>query len=114
MGQFKRIRDALVAIALLVIPFFVLSANLRDPSEATGFDQPILQISAPIQSFATTTAGFVSDIVEDYVYLVEVEEENEALRARLARLEPTAQPAPPAPKRRPKLAAVSGIRMPAV
>jgi rod shape-determining protein MreC len=87
MGQFKRIRDALVAIALLVIPFFVLSANLRDPSEATGFDQPILQISAPIQSFATTTASWVSDIVEDYVYLVEVEEENEALRARLARLE---------------------------
>jgi rod shape-determining protein MreC len=87
MGQFRRLRDAIAAIALLVVPFFVLSANLRDPSEATSWDAPILQISAPIQSFATSTARWVSDILEDYVYLVEVEEENEALRARVGRLE---------------------------
>lgn len=87
MGQFRRLRDAVAAIALLVIPFFVLSANLRDPSEATGFDQPILQLSAPIQEAATVTARWVEGLFEDYVYLVEVEEENEALRARVARLE---------------------------
>lgn len=87
MGQFRRLRDAIAAIALLVVPFFVLSANLRDPSETTGFDGPILAVSAPLQSFATLTARWVSDILEDYVYLVEVEEENEALRARVGRLE---------------------------
>jgi len=87
MGQFRRLRDAVLAIALLVIPFFVLSANLRDPSEATGFDQPILQLSAPIQGAATATARWVEGLLADYVYLVEVEEENEALRARVARLE---------------------------
>lgn len=36
------------------------------------------------------------------------------VQSRLARLEPTARPAPPAPKRRPKLEAVSNIRMPLV
>ena len=87
MGQFRRLRDAVLAIALLVIPFFVLSANLRDPSEATGFDQPILQLSAPIQGAATATARWVEGLLADYVYLVEVEEENEALRASVARLE---------------------------
>lgn len=87
MSQFKRLRDAALAVVLLVIPFFVLSANLRDPSEVTVFDGPILQLSAPFQSAATWAARWASDLVQDYVYLVEVEEENEALRARVARLE---------------------------
>jgi rod shape-determining protein MreC len=87
MGQFKRLRDAAIAVVLLVIPFFVLSANLRDPTEVTLWDQPLLQLSAPFQSAATAAAHWTRDLVEDYVYLVEVEEDNEALRARVARLE---------------------------
>src|SRR5688572_5073925 len=87
MGQFKRLRDAAIAVVLLVIPFFVLSANLRDPSEVTLWDAPLLQLSVPFQSAATWMAGRTSDLVEDYVYLVEVEEDNDALRARNARLE---------------------------
>ena len=87
MSQFKRLRDVAVAVALLIVPFFVLAANLRDPSEATVWDQWLLRISAPFQSVATSVARFASDLFEDYVYLVEVREEHEALRARVARLE---------------------------
>jgi rod shape-determining protein MreC len=87
MSQFKRLRDAAFAVVLLVIPFFVLSANLRDPTEVTLFDSWLLQLSAPFQSAATWAARRTSDFVEEYVYLVEVEDENEALRAANARLE---------------------------
>lgn len=87
MNQFKRLRDAAIAVVLLVIPFFVLSTNLRDPTEVTNWDAPLLQLSAPFQSAATWAARWTSALVEDYVYLVEVEEENDALRARVARLE---------------------------
>lgn len=87
MSQFRRLRDAAIAILLLALPFFVLNANLREPGRANFYDQPILDLSAPIQSLATAVAGSVSDVLDDYVYLVEVQEENDRLRTRLARLE---------------------------
>jgi rod shape-determining protein MreC len=87
MGQFRRLRDAAIAILLLALPFFVLNANLREPGRENFYDEPILALSAPIQSLAASVARGVSDFLDDYVYLVEVQAENERLRARLARLD---------------------------
>ncbi len=87
MSQFKRFRDAAIVVVLLALPFFFLSANLRDPSRTTLLDRLVLELSSPFQSVATGAARWVSDIAEEYVYLVEVREENDRLRARLARLE---------------------------
>lgn len=87
MSQFRRLRDAAIAILLLALPFFVLNANLREPGRANFYDEPILALSAPIQSVAASTAHAVSDFFSDYVYLIEVRQENDRLRARLARLD---------------------------
>jgi len=87
MSQFRRLRDAAIAILLLALPFFVLNANLREPGRDNFYDGPILELSAPIQSLAASVARAVSDFFDDYVYLVEVREENDRLRARLARLD---------------------------
>jgi rod shape-determining protein MreC len=87
VSQFRRLRDAAIAILLLALPFFVLNANLREPGRENFYDGPILDLSAPIQSLAASVARAVSDVFEDYVYLVEVREENDRLRARLARLD---------------------------
>lgn len=87
MSQFRRLRDAAIAIALLAVPFFVLNANLHEPGRDNWYDAPILQLSSPIQSLASGVAHAVSDFLDDYVFLVEVREENDRLRARLARLE---------------------------
>ncbi len=86
MSQFKRLRDAAIAILLLAVPFFVLNANLREPGRTNSLDQVILQFSAGIQSLATAAARWVSGALEDYVYLVEVQEENDRMRAEIARL----------------------------
>ncbi|MEM9069648.1 MAG: rod shape-determining protein MreC [Myxococcota bacterium] len=86
MSYFRRFRDATVSIALLVLPFFFLSANLKDPSNVTVVDQIFLNASGPIQYVATEAAHAVSGVVEDYVYLVDVKRDNERLRLQNDRL----------------------------
>ena len=87
MNQFKRLRDAAVAVLLLAVPFFVLSAHLRDPARTNALDQWILRATSGVQSVAAGTARWVSDGLEEYVFLVEVGQENERLRGQVARLE---------------------------
>ena len=87
MNQFKRLRDAAISFALLALPFFVLSAHLRDPARMNPLDHGILEVTSGVQSIAAHAARWISDVFEDYVYLVETREENGRLRAQLARLE---------------------------
>ena len=47
MNYFKRLREVAISVALLVIPFFFLSANLKDPSRATVVDSETSSIDAP-------------------------------------------------------------------
>ena len=86
MNFFRRFRDAALCVALLALPFFFLRANLRDPGQTTAIDRAILQASAPIQYVGTQLAAGVSDIVQDYVYLVDVKRDNDRLRDENARL----------------------------
>ncbi|HKU38471.1 MAG TPA: rod shape-determining protein MreC [Polyangiales bacterium] len=71
---------------LLALPFFVLRANLKDPSRTNAFDRVILEASAPIQYGTTQFAQGVSAVLQEYVYLVDVKRDNERLRAENARL----------------------------
>lgn len=87
MNQFKRLRDAAISVALLAFPFFVLSAHLRDPARMNWFDEGVLSATSGFQSVAAGAARWVSDVVEDYVYVVEVGDENDRLRHQVARLE---------------------------
>ena len=80
MNYFRRIRDATICVALLIMPFFFLSSNLKDPSKIGPVDKLVLQASAPIQYVATEVSGAVSGLLEEYVYLVEVKRENDRLR----------------------------------
>lgn len=87
MNTFRRFRDAVVVVALLVLPFFFLKANLEDPSDANVMDQMILTISAPLQYLGREAAEAVSGVLEEYVYLVDVKRENERLRLENERLD---------------------------
>jgi rod shape-determining protein MreC len=87
VGNFvRRFRDAAICVALLAIPFFFLNANLKDPGKTNVIDRLVLQISAPIQYVATQFAHGVSSIWEEYVWLIDVKEDNDRLRAANARL----------------------------
>ncbi|UJR82799.1 rod shape-determining protein MreC [Sandaracinus amylolyticus] len=87
MNQIKRVRDGIISFVLLALPFFVLSAHLRDPARINSVDEWILGLTSNFQSVAATAARWTSEVFEDYVYLVEVREENDRLRAQVARLE---------------------------
>ncbi len=87
MSYFRRFRDAAISVALLIIPFLFLSANLSDPADTSIIDDAFLQLSRPVQYLATETADAVSGVVEEYVYLVDVKRDNERLRLDAARLE---------------------------
>lgn len=86
MSLFRRIRDAAACVVLLALPFFFLRSNLREPSEVGFFDRIILQASAPMQYGAAQLAQGVSGILQEYVYLVDVKQDNDRLRAENARV----------------------------
>jgi rod shape-determining protein MreC len=86
MHLYRRFRDAALCIVLLALPFFVLRANLKDPSRTNAFDRVILEASAPIQYGTTQFAQGVSAVLQEYVYLVEVKHDNDRLRSENARL----------------------------
>jgi rod shape-determining protein MreC len=83
---YRRFRDAVACIVLLALPFFVLRANLTDPSHVNAVDRTILEFSAPIQYGTTQLAQGISAIFQEYVYLVDVKRDNDRLRAENARL----------------------------
>jgi rod shape-determining protein MreC len=71
---------------LLVAPFFFLRANMKKPDQINTMDRVILQVSAPIEFGASTISRGISNGLSDYVYLVDVKQENERLTYENARL----------------------------
>src|SRR6185437_14239358 len=60
---------------------------MRDPTKpVTGPDRIVVTIAAPIQFAAATLARGISGLFGDYVYLVDVKEDNKNLAAQNSRL----------------------------
>lgn len=86
MDLFTRYRDIAIVVVLLVAPFLFLRANMKKPDQINAMDRVILQVSAPIEFGASSISRGVSNAVSDYVYLVDVKQENERLTYENARL----------------------------
>ncbi|MFO0589157.1 MAG: rod shape-determining protein MreC [Polyangiaceae bacterium] len=84
--QFKRYRDIAIVLLALAVPFWFLRASMRDPKQASGPDKVIVRIASPIQYAAATLARGISNIWGDYIYLVDVKEDNASLLSQNARL----------------------------
>jgi rod shape-determining protein MreC len=83
---FQRYRDAAVVVVLLAFPFFVLKANMKSPESQSTMNGYILRVSAPIEVAAAMIARGVGDVWDDYVYLVDVKQDNARLAYDNARL----------------------------
>jgi len=90
LSPFKRYRDSAIIVLLLAVPFFFLRANMRRPENLNVIDRTILRVSAPIEFGASELARGVTNLVSDYVYLVDVKAENARLAYDNARLRETA------------------------
>jgi rod shape-determining protein MreC len=82
----KRYRDAAIVVLLLATPFFVLKANMRSPESQNALDRWIVRVSSPVEALASTLARGLSNVWDDYVYLVDVKRDNARLEYDNARL----------------------------
>jgi rod shape-determining protein MreC len=82
----KRYRDVAIVIVLLAVPFFFLRSNMKKPESLNALDRAILRISAPIEFGASSIARGISNVWDDYVYLVDVKQDNARLSYDNARL----------------------------
>jgi rod shape-determining protein MreC len=82
----KRYRDFVVVLLALAVPFWFLRASMRDPRQVSGADKVIVQITTPVQFGAALLARSLSNLWGDYVYLVDVKEDNTRLASQNARL----------------------------
>jgi rod shape-determining protein MreC len=85
----KRYRDSVVAIVLLVVPFFFMRANMRSPQQLNPLDRVFLRISAPIEFAVASIVRGTSGFLSDYFYLVDVKRDSERLSYENARLRET-------------------------
>ena len=83
---FKRYRDIAIVVLLLTVPFFFLRANMKRPENLNAMDRAILRVSAPIEYGAASLARGISNVFQDYVYLVDVKADNERLAYDNARM----------------------------
>lgn len=81
----RRILDWTLTAILVAIPALVLRASLQR-QEPSGLDRAVLRITAPLQAVTTWLAEAVGSVWSGYVALVDVERENEELRADNQRL----------------------------
>src|SRR6185503_21309880 len=84
--QFKRYRDLVIVLLALAVPFWFLRASMRDPRQVSGPDRVLVKIATPVQYAAATLARGLSDVWGDYIYLVDVKEDNARLASENARL----------------------------
>jgi rod shape-determining protein MreC len=82
----KQARDVVIVVVLLAVPFFVLKANMKSPESQSTMNGYILRVSAPIEVAAAMIARGVGDVWDDYVYLVDVKQDNARLSYDNARL----------------------------
>jgi rod shape-determining protein MreC len=82
----QRYRDAAVVVVLLAVPFFVLKANMKSPESQSALDRMVLRVTAPVEVAAATLARGVTKLLDDYVLLVDVKQDNERLAYDNARL----------------------------
>jgi rod shape-determining protein MreC len=80
------VRDFVIVGVLLAVPFFVLKANMKAPESQSAMDRTIVRISTPVELLAAMGARGLSDVWENYVYLVDVKQDNGRLAYDNARL----------------------------
>ena len=86
MGSFKRLRDTFIVVLLLSVPFFFLRASIRNPQDMNPVVSALSRVGAPLEWLASTVARQISSGVSQYVYLVDVKQDNNRLAYENARL----------------------------
>ncbi len=84
---FLRHRKTIVTILGITVPLFLLYVHGRYPRKTTIIEKVLIRVTAPVQEAASRMLSGISDLWNGYVALVDVAEDNAALRTENARLQ---------------------------
>jgi rod shape-determining protein MreC len=76
----RKFRDIVLCLALLAVPILFLQSNLKSPGELNPLDRLLLRVSAPVQAGVTGAVSGIHRGWRRYVYLIDVQRDNEHLR----------------------------------
>ena len=82
-----RHRRALVTVAGIALPLFLLYVHGRSPRKTTIIEKALMQVTSPVQGAASRVLSGLSDLWNGYIALVDLAAENERLEADRTRLE---------------------------
>lgn len=88
MGEWlRRLRGALLILVFLGVFFYVFSLNFRPAGRMDFLQRSLIEtVVPPIQSIGNVSQ-YIEDVIKKYVWLRNVQEENEALRRQVTALE---------------------------
>lgn len=76
----RKFRDIVFCVVLVAFPILLLWTNVKDPTQLNPLDHLVLRVSAPIQELITSAFKAIHRSWFRYVYLVNIEKENEQLK----------------------------------
>jgi rod shape-determining protein MreC len=83
----KRYRLFLLALALLLVSFLMISSSTSRPTSLPLFPSLFMEILSPFQRVYFVGVRTLRDLAQHYVFLIHLREENETLKRRIVELE---------------------------
>jgi rod shape-determining protein MreC len=85
--MFRRNGFVVLSIVLILLSLVIISIHRRDLSTVDPLEEVLLDMAHPIQLAVAKGLYWMRSVWEGYIWLVQVEKENERLRRRLRELE---------------------------
>lgn len=85
-----RHRVLILAFFGVTLPLFLLFVHGRHPRKTTVIEVALMEVTGPVQQAAARLLGGIAEVWSGYVALVDLQEDNEALAAKVAELGATA------------------------
>ncbi|GLI35607.1 rod shape-determining protein MreC [Desulforhabdus amnigena] len=83
----RRLRSVLLILVFLSVFLYIFSLNFRPPARMDILQRVVVESLGPIIKTIRNSTGFVEDIIKEYVWLRQINHENEWLKERVVALE---------------------------
>lgn len=83
----RRLRGAFLILVFLSVFLYIFSLNFRPPDRMDVLQRMVVESLTPVIEYVKRSTGFVEHIVKEYIWLRQINHENEALKERVVALE---------------------------
>lgn len=79
-------KKTVVFVAIFLLSLILMTVNIKRSEQPTFFEKIVLWVVSPLQSAVTQSVRAVTDVIDDYILLVDTAKENEILKRRIHKL----------------------------